>query len=149
MILHRYSPTGLYVTSINQPDGEAIPLLSTFLPPPDLTPNVAPYAVFRNGTWHLEDTKPTAFVYSSLPEGVILEAFQAKAVLAQYGLLSTVQALINNPSTPIKARLAWDNAVPFRRDNPLVLLIAEQLSLSVEILDELFSVGATITTETI
>jgi hypothetical protein len=99
--------------------------------------------------WYLEDTRPTTTLYSSLPEGVTLEAFQAKAVLAQYGLLPTVQALINHPSTPIKARLAWDNAVPFRRDNPLVLLIAEKLQLSVAELDELFSVGSTITTETI
>lgn len=149
MILHRYSPTGLYIVSTDYPDNAAIPPLSTFLPPPDLTPNEAPYAVFRQGAWRLEDVKPTAAIYSSLPDSVMLEAFQAKVVLAQYGLLPTVQALVNHPNTPIRVKLAWDNAVPFRRDNPLVLLIAQQLSLSVETLDELFSVGATITTETI
>lgn len=149
MILHRYSPTGLYIASINYPDNAAIPPLSTFLPPPDLTPNEAPYAVFRDGTWQLENVKPTVAIHSHLPENVLLEAFQAKAVLAEYGLLPSVEALINHPSTPIKVKLAWDNAVPFRRDNPLVLLIAQQLSLSVTLLDELFSVGSRITTETI
>lgn len=78
-----------------------------------------------------------------------LEAFQAKAVLAQYGLLESVQALIVHPDTPIKVKLAWENAVPFRRDNPLVLLIASQLELSESLLDELFAVGSLITPDTL
>lgn len=149
MILHRYSQTGLYVVSVEHLDSAPIPPLSTFLSPPDLTPNDAPYSVFRDGVWHLENEKPVVAIHSSLPGNAILESFQAKAVLAQYGLLDAVQELIDHPDTPIKVKLAWYNAVPFRRDNPLVLLIAEQLNLSVTLLDELFSAGALIDAETL
>lgn len=149
MILHRFAPNGLYVVSMEHPDGVQIPPLSTFLAPPDLTPNESPFAVFRDGVWHLEAVKPTEIIHSALPGSASLESFQAKAVLSQYGLLDEVQELINQPGTPIKVKLAWENAVPFRRDNTLVLLIAEQLSLSAEFLDELFSVGALITAESL
>lgn len=90
----------------------------------------------------------TNFVYASAPaQALKLEAYQAKIVLAQYGLLENVEALINHPDTPIKVKVLWENSVPFRRDNPLVLLIASQLSLSDELLDELFAVGALISAD--
>jgi hypothetical protein len=70
-------------------------------------------------------------------------------VLAQYGLLDSVLALIYHPDTPIKIKLAWENSVPFRRDNPMVLWIAGELSWADTLLDELFSVGALITPDTL
>lgn len=85
---------------------------------------------------------PVDNIADSVPK---LEAFQAKAVLAQYGVLEPVLELIYHPDTPIKIKLAWENSVPFRRDNPMVLWIADELSWSSGFLDELFSVGALIT----
>jgi hypothetical protein len=76
-----------------------------------------------------------------------LESFQAKSVLAQHGLLESVQALIDDPATPIKIKLAWENSVPFRRDNPMILLIASQLELTESELDTLFAEGALITAD--
>lgn len=149
MILHRYNASGLYIVSTEYPDTEMLPILSTFIPPPETTPNQPPFAVFRAGSWFLEETRPTTIIYSSLAPNTTLEAFQAKTVLSQYGLLEAVKSLINHPLTPMKIKLAWENAVPFRRDNPLVLFIAEQLNISVSLLDELFSKGVLITTEAI
>lgn len=74
-----------------------------------------------------------------------LEAYQAKIILHQYGLLNNVEALLTHPDTPAKIRLMWENSVPLSRDNPMVLLIASQLSISTELLDELFAEGALIT----
>jgi hypothetical protein len=76
-----------------------------------------------------------------------LEAFQAKAVLAEHGLLDAVQAIIDHVDTPIKIKLAWENSVPFRRDNPMILLIASQLELTESELDTLFAEGALITAD--
>lgn len=78
-----------------------------------------------------------------------LDSFQAKTILAQYDLLVPVQALIDHPDTPVKIKLAWDNAVPFKRDNPLVLFIAQQLDISTSLLDELFTNGMLVTAESL
>lgn len=149
MIIYRYDTTGLFITAVDVLDEAPIPPLSTFLPPPDLTPNEAPFAVFHEGTWRLERTRPTVSIHSSLSPNATLEAFQAKTVLSDYGLLEAVKTLINHSSTPMKVKLAWENAVPFKRDNPLVLFIAQQLGISANLLDEMFAKGMLITTDTI
>lgn len=84
-----------------------------------------------------------------MPEQSSLTSFKAKAILAQYGLLESVQALIDHPDTPIKVKLAWDNSVPFKQDNPMVLFIGQQLNISPALLDELFANGVLVTTESL
>tara|TARA_R100000656_G_scaffold38176_1_gene32190 strand:- start:623 stop:1075 length:453 start_codon:yes stop_codon:yes gene_type:complete len=150
MILHRYSATGLFVTSIDVADGSQIPPLSTFLQPPDLTPEESPYAVFRNGVWHLESVRPTEEIHSSLDANVqILKSFQAKAALADAGLYELVQAAIDSPGTPVRAKLAWQEGVDFRRDNPIVALIAQQVGLTESQIDDLFIAGSKISADTL
>ncbi|WP_052417795.1 hypothetical protein [Cellvibrio mixtus] len=76
-------------------------------------------------------------------------AFQAKAALVDAGLYELVETLINDSSTPVKVRLAWQNNLDFRRDNPLLTLIAAQAGLTEEDIDNLFVIASGITAESI
>lgn len=60
----------------------------------------------------------------------IVSSFQAKTALADAGLLAAVQSMIDDPATPIKVKLAWQEGLDFRSDNPMVLSIIDALSLT-------------------
>lgn len=75
---------------------------------------------------------------------MIVTPFQAKAALAQIGKLADVEALMSDPGTPILARLAWQEAIEFRRTSPTLLMLAAQFGLTDADLDNLFEVAATI-----
>lgn len=75
----------------------------------------------------------------------IVSPYQARAALADIGLLDDVEALMANPATPKKAKLAWTHAQEFRRDSPTVLAMSAQLGLTEEQLDALFIAAAQIT----
>lgn len=69
---------------------------------------------------------------------VVVSRFQAKAALLGAGLLDAVEALMANPATPAIARLAWAEALEFRRDSPTLAAMASALALTDEQLDDLF-----------
>ncbi len=73
---------------------------------------------------------------NQIPE--VITAYQAQVALDDAGLLLQVEELINHPETPARIKLAWLNRLDLQRNNPMVLLIAEKLMLSVEQLDALF-----------
>lgn len=74
-----------------------------------------------------------------------MSRFQARAALLGAGLLDDVEALMASPATPAIHRLAWTDAVEFRRDSPTIAAVAAALSLSDAQLDGLFTVAAGIT----
>lgn len=75
----------------------------------------------------------------------VLTSFQAKVALDEAGQLASVESLINHPDTPARIKLAWTNGLDFRRDNPMILIIAGQLDWTDEYIDELFAAGSLIT----
>lgn len=77
-----------------------------------------------------------------VPESVT--AFQAQAALQLAGLLDTVIDYINQPSTPVLTKLAWDKALHFERHSPMVTTIGTELGLTEQELDNLFIQAATI-----
>lgn len=85
---------------------------------------------------------------SETPLVQVLEVscFQAKVALDQVGLLGAVQALMDEPATPNKIKLAWNNGATFKRYSEMILSMAANpiLNLSDEQLDNLFSLAATI-----
>lgn len=86
-------------------------------------------------TWDGEAfTAPT--VTPSIPSSVT--PLQAKAALLAVGKLSIVQTLMNDPNTDPLIVLAWNNAMEFRRDSPMLLGLAEVFGWSSEDLDNLF-----------
>lgn len=78
-------------------------------------------------------------------QSMIVSPFQAKAALLQAGLLTQVEALINDPASDPLVKLAWNNALEYKRLSSTIVSLAEQLNLSDEQLDELFTNAANIT----
>lgn len=75
----------------------------------------------------------------------VVSAFQARAALSRAGLLGYVNTLMDDPSTPEEAVLAWEYATEFRRDSPTVEAFSSLLGLSEEEVDSLFRTASTIT----
>jgi hypothetical protein len=75
---------------------------------------------------------------------MVVSRFQAKAALAQAGLLDSVEALMADTSTPIVARLAWQDALEFRRLSPTIQTMGHALGLTDAQMDQLFEVAKTI-----
>jgi hypothetical protein len=74
----------------------------------------------------------------------VVSRFQARAALHEAGKLAEVEALMSADTTPVLARLAWQDAQEFRRNSPTVLSMGEALELSPEDLDALFRAAALI-----
>lgn len=66
--------------------------------------------------------------------------FQAFAALDAAGLLDDATALVNAQGGV--AKLAWDNAIEFRRSSPTINGLASALGLTDEALDALFLAAA-------
>lgn len=71
--------------------------------------------------------------------------FQAKAALLNDGLLDSVEALVNTPATDPLIKLAWSNAIEYKRLSPMVAGIATALNWTDTQLDTLFERAALIT----
>lgn len=78
---------------------------------------------------------------SAVPQ--VISRFQARAALLQAGLLDAVTAQIEASPDPM-ARLAWAEAVEFKRSSPLLNGLADALGLTSEQVDDLFRQGARI-----
>ena len=66
--------------------------------------------------------------------------FQARAALLQAGLLEDVEAAVAGADA--LTRLAWADAIEFRRDSPAIAAVAAMLELDDEALDALFRTAA-------
>jgi hypothetical protein len=64
---------------------------------------------------------------------------RARKALRDAGLYDAVQALMNDPATPPDLVDAWEYALDFQRQSPLVLGVAKALGWSEETLDLLFA----------
>lgn len=65
--------------------------------------------------------------------------FQARAALAQAGLFDAVDAMMQDPQTPLITRLEWQDKQTFRRDSETVQWAASRLGLTDAQVDALFS----------
>ena len=132
---HYYSPHTLELIATPTPAGW---MSSTNVAPPAFDP-ATQSCLFQGGVWVVADVVPPAPV---VPEAVT--RFQARAALAQAGLLESVTAMMEQPGTPIVVKLAWTDALEFRRHSPTVLSLAGALGMSSAQLDALFISAAQI-----
>lgn len=72
----------------------------------------------------------------------VVSRFQAFAALDDAGLLNAVEALMANPATPSRAKLAWATAQEFERGSPTIAALAGQIGLTDVQIDDLFIVAA-------
>lgn len=64
--------------------------------------------------------------------------FQVRAALYNEGLLNQVESIMQDQSTPMLAKLAWQDAQEFDRDSNLVFQIGILLGLDSNKIDDLF-----------
>lgn len=69
---------------------------------------------------------------------------QAKLALKQFGLLSAVESIMSNPETPEEYKIAWKDAVMFKRNSPTVIALSQVLTLDEEALDNIFKFASTV-----
>lgn len=70
--------------------------------------------------------------------------FQAKVVLYQSGLLDTVNTMMSAPEADPLAKLAWENAIEFKRLDANIVALGAAIGLTEEQIDQMFVTGATI-----
>ena len=90
-------------------------------------------------TWEIVDTIPPPDPTETLArerEGMVCSRFQAKAALLQAGLLDQVEAVLAE-ADPV-AKLAWADAVEFRRNSPTIAALAKSVDMTDEQVDDLF-----------
>lgn len=73
---------------------------------------------------------------NQVPESV--SRFQARASLYQAGLLDLIDEYMALPTTPRIQKMAWEDAIEFRRDSPTVAALAQVLELTSDQVDNLF-----------
>lgn len=69
---------------------------------------------------------------------------QAKLALKQFGLLSAVESIMSNPETPEEYKIAWNDAIMFKRNSPTVMALSQVLTLDEEALDNIFKFASTV-----
>jgi hypothetical protein len=102
------------------------------------------YAQWVNGTWAYYVNPDPDAPEDEAPEqtleewrtAMVVSAFQAKAALYNIGKLELAQQVVEQAGGLVK--LAWDEAVEFRRLSPSILQLAPALSLTDTDLDDLF-----------
>lgn len=99
------------------------------------------------GVVHTVAEQQAAYTSTRLSEKrnlMVVSPFQAKAALLQAGLLTQVEAVINDPATDPLVKLAWNNATEYKRTSPMIAALAAQLNLTDAQVDDLFTAAATI-----
>lgn len=96
--------------------------------------------------WVQAGNSPEEFAEEPLapvPESV--SRFQARAALYTAGYFDTINSMMNQESTPMLSRMAWQDAQEFRRDSALVANMGAALGLTSAQIDDLFRLAANIT----
>jgi len=90
-------------------------------------------------TWAVRDLT-AAELRARVPQEITVK--QARLALLSAGLLDDVEAAVQKAGR--EARIEWDFASVYQRDNPVLLGMQAALGMTNEQLDELFALGATL-----
>lgn len=107
-----------------------------FEAPPDLTG--AQVAKWNGVDWEVLPEYPQTVVVTQVPPAVTMR--QARLALLSIGLLDDVETAINSLPPPQKeaARIEWEYSQEVQRHNGFVSVLAPNLGLTEESLDNLF-----------
>jgi len=87
-----------------------------------------------NGAW----TRAWSVAAAPIPD--IVSARQARLALLQGGILASVEAMIAQQDEA--TRIAWEYATEFRRSDPLLAALAQNLGLSEAQIDQFFATAS-------
>lgn len=128
-----YHPEHGYWQTVSEPDVDTL----AGYPEGTISVQLKPGADYewQDGAWvHVPPDPAEALVAERA--GMVCSRFQAKAALHLAGLLPSVEAAIAQ-ADPV-TRIAWAEAVEYRRTSPTILALAAALELSDEQVDDLF-----------
>lgn len=122
-------------------DAEKRNLAGVIEVPDPVYPDPELYTFVENEDGSLTITERTpediaAIKASKIPQEV--SRLQARIALYNSGLLAQIEEYMSLPETPFITKLAWNEALVFRRDSPLVSQLAALIGLTSDQLDELF-----------
>ncbi len=83
-------------------------------------------------------------VYRKNMDELIVTPIQAREAIRRAGLLSAVEAFIDDPATDPLTKSAWEYATEFKRTSPTILVVAQAMGWTDEQLDELFYTASNI-----
>ena len=135
ILLYLYDERGVYTETREHPVKAPLPPRWTKTPPPNT--QEGEYSVWERNQWSIFTEGPP-FPEPVIPVPEVVSRFQALAALYLAGLLERVEEVMQDPTTPILARMAWQNALFFERNSQTVAAIASVLGLSDVQVDELF-----------
>ncbi|HEY6044929.1 MAG TPA: hypothetical protein VIU43_08505 [Nitrosospira sp.] len=97
-----------------------------------------------DGLWKLVNgvVTKTAFPVPAPIVPTVISMRQARLALYQSGYLSQVNTLISSADEPSK--ITWDYSSEVRRSHPLVAVMAAQLPLTPQQIDDLFTLAASL-----
>lgn len=133
-------------------DQEIAPVVIVQQPPHDpMTQNVIELAPVQlndawTQQWSITDASDNekSERLAARRERMVVTPFQAKAALFNAGLLDDVERLISAAETSTLTKLAWANAVEWRRTSPMLAELAAALNITDTQLDDLFIAAAAI-----
>lgn len=85
-----------------------------------------------------------AFMNERAREKMVVSRAAAKIALHQAGLLAQIESIMADPGTDEAVKIAWSDALEFKRNSPTLLALAQTLSLTDEQLDGLFAAASQI-----
>jgi hypothetical protein len=142
-------PFGVRILEVREASVPVAPPLYWLEAPAEVTPQDWCYA---SGIFQLipRATISTEAALENWRTATSATRFQARAALYQtlddedVRLFDKVELIMANPATPTLYRMAWEDALEFRRLSPTVLALGSMLGLSDAQLDELFVLAKTI-----
>lgn len=148
MLIYAYRSSDMcYTGSVEVPDGTtAIPPFHDFTAPPE---QEGSHAVMTWQGWILAegpippDPQPEIDL-QNWRNSATCTPFQGRMALINGGLMSQVEAIIADPSTPEETKVAWEYAIQWRRASPLIENLGAALGLTAEQIDDLFKEAQTI-----
>ena len=90
-------------------------------------------------------------IYSDEPDldderaQMIVTPFQGRVALSNANLLTQVEALIADPAVDANTKIAWEYAIEWKRNSPMITNLMAALSISDTQADDLFKAAAQIT----
>lgn len=142
MNYYSFSEKGFFITSVHGTDipEDAVPI--TWEEHNYLLAGQGGGKVIEKG----EDGRPILVDAPPTPKIVpqIVSRFQALAALHIAGLLPTIEAAMESPDADPLQKLAWKEAREFNRNSPTILAMSNQLNLTDEQVDDLFTLAATL-----
>lgn len=96
--------------------------------------------------WIAQGNTPAPYVAPPAPVPTSVPRRQGRRALLDAGLLATADALIAAMPSPARerAKIDWDDAQTFDRDNPLLIQLASALGLDDAAIDALFVAAAAV-----